>query len=94
MARPKGSHNVREVQHVEALRCTCGSTEIKTLNTDVQEYTGNTEDGERINWDGKGKPFNRVVRRRTQCVACSRVWIVKTLEFAPADTSGTESADQ
>jgi hypothetical protein len=103
MARPKGSHNVKEVQHLEPTRCSdCGSTATKVLNTDVQEFGGTTEDGERINFDGKGKPFNRIVRRRTQCESCARVWIVHSLEFeppkpaeqAPADTSGTESPDR
>ena len=93
MGRPKNSHNVKHVEHVEPVRCPdpdCHSTETHVLNTDVQEYGGFTEDGERISWDGKGKPFNRVVRRRTQCTVCNKVWIVKTLEFVPEPGAANE----
>lgn len=86
MARPKGSKNESTVERVDLPRCPeCASTESRVLSTNVQEYDGLTEDGERISYDGKGKPFNRVVRRRRQCTSCSRVWIVKTLEFVPAE---------
>jgi DNA-directed RNA polymerase subunit RPC12/RpoP len=75
MARPKGSPNQKTVQEVEVPRCPdCGSTDTATLHTNTQEYGGIT---------GDGKEFNRIVKRRTQCQSCSRVWIVKSLEFVP-----------
>ena len=77
MARPKGSKNDRTVQQVEVPRCPdCGSTECVTLYTNTQEYSGQT---------AEGAEFNRIVKRRTQCQSCSRVWIVRSYEFVPAD---------
>ena len=97
MARPKGSRNEKTVEHAELPRCPnrdCQSTSSTVLYTDVQEYAGSTEDGERINWDGKGRPFNRVVRRRRQCASCGRVWIVKTLEFVPPAAEPEDNFNQ
>jgi DNA-directed RNA polymerase subunit RPC12/RpoP len=75
MARPKGSKNEKTVQQVEVPRCPdCGSTEALVLSTNTQEYGGVT---------GEGVEFNRIVKRRTQCQSCSRVWIVKAFEFEP-----------
>jgi hypothetical protein len=95
MAKTRGP-NVKTVQQVEPPRCPdCESTDSLVLQTNVQEYEG---------FDGDGKPYNRIVRRRTQCQHCSRVWMVRTLEFVPvkpetetpppADTSGTGSTGQ
>jgi hypothetical protein len=75
MARPKGSKNEKHVEHVELPRCpNCDSTDALVLNTNVQEFAGVT---------GDGKEFNRIVRRRTQCKHCNRVWILRTLELVP-----------
>jgi NAD-dependent SIR2 family protein deacetylase len=75
MARPRGSRNVTTVQQVEVPTCpNCGSTDAVTLNTNVQEYGGFTADA---------KEYNRIVKRRTQCKDCLRVWIVRSFEFEP-----------
>jgi hypothetical protein len=74
--RPKGSPNVDQVVTLEASRCPkCGSTRrSEYLDRTVQEYEGLTSDG---------RPYNRIVRRRTRCLDCEQLRIDRTLEFEP-----------
>lgn len=95
MGRPKGSRNEKTVEQVELPRCPdCQCTDSTVLSTVPQDYSGTTEDGERINWDGKGRPFNQVVRRRRKCTHCGKVWIVRTLEFVPPQPGDDDAGGQ
>lgn len=78
MGRPKGSPNVDKVVDVEISRCpnsNCASTNRGPyLDRHVQEYAGLTPDG---------KPYNRIVRRRCQCLDCGQMRIDRTFENEP-----------
>jgi hypothetical protein len=76
MGRPKGSGNVKETVQVVPSRCAaCGSTRRSGyLDKTVQQFSGIAPDG---------KPFNRIVRRRTRCLDCDQLRIDRSLEYEP-----------
>jgi nitrate reductase cytochrome c-type subunit len=85
--RPKGSANTEAVVDVETSRCpNCQSTRRSEYlgARNVQEFEGLAE----------GRPYNRIVRRRCQCLDCGQTRIDRTFEFAPPGTGGSVPAEK
>jgi len=77
--RPRGSKDGPVAQAtVLPSRCPkCGSTKRQDYaNKVVQEYSG---------LDPDGKPYTRIIRRRTKCLSCGQVRMDRTFEFAPKE---------
>ncbi len=75
--RPKGSKTKeRDETTAELSRCQkCGSTERAPYTSKlVQEYAGVID----------GKPFTRIVRRRTKCLDCGQHRVDRFYENRPA----------
>ncbi len=70
--RPKGKNDKPAVQTVEPSRCpSCNSTERgHYFGRTVQEHKGIDD----------GKPYDRIVRRRTKCAQCGQIRIDRTYE--------------
>jgi len=78
--RPKGSRNVKTTAEVVPSRCPeCGSTQrAGYLDKVVQKMAGTAD----------GKPFNRIVRRRTRCLDCGHPRIDRSFEYVPSKRFG------
>ena len=70
--RPRGKNERPPINTVEPSRCRCGSTERGPyFGKVVQEVKG---------IDASGKPYDRIVRRRTHCTNCGQARIDRTFE--------------
>ena len=74
--RPKARPNSEPAMvETELTRCTaCGSTNLRKLRVVSDRGHAGYHDG---------KAYTRIVRRRVQCVDCSKVHIVATYAFDP-----------
>lgn len=75
--RPAGAKNITDTVDVDPSRCpSCGSTRRSAYygEPNVQEFAGERD----------GQPFNRIVRRRCQCLDCEQFRIDRSYEFKPA----------
>lgn len=83
--RPKGSENTSDIVNVEPSRCkTCKSTRRGAYagTANVHEYSGEHD----------GNPFNRIVRRRCQCLDCGQWRFDCAFEYHPPGEPDGEEA--
>jgi hypothetical protein len=85
--RPAGKNPKPPINSVEPSRCpSCDSTERGPyFGKTTQEVKGT---------DGNGKPYDRIVRRRTRCASCGQTRIDRTFEQHGDAEALTAGADE
>lgn len=80
MARKKGSTNVKE-KHINTVAPSrCRNPECQSTRRTEYEQKRVLENG---GLDNDGKPYTRVIYRRTKCLDCGQVRDDRTYEFEP-----------